>query len=118
MNAILLAASIIAAVVVVFVLLCVRTKRFAGWKLSEKVGLVQVFLPFAAAILVLNAFAGASLERPSKIVAAVFTLAAGLLAILKQVAASLEAHQPREGEAEAQPQAVSLGEALSALVRR
>jgi hypothetical protein len=95
-----------------FLLLQAVTGGFKNWKLSEKVGAAQVVLPFAAAGFALNAFFGTSVETPSKIVAAVLTVVSGLLAIVKQVAATLEAHPRAEGLG-----GVGLDEVLSTIAR-
>ena len=101
MSIILLLTALFVGIVGLFLLLRLALGKFSGWKLSEKVAATQVVLPFAAATFALNALFGTNLEKPSKIMAALFTLIAGLLAIVKQVAANIEAHRAgfTEGEA-------------------
>jgi hypothetical protein len=90
-------------------------RGFRDWRFSEKVAAAQVLLPFAAAAFGLNALFGATLEKPSKIIAATFTLAAGVLAVTKQVAATMEAHPT--GEELVRVRAVSMGGVLTKLLR-
>src|SRR3977135_3255373 len=104
-----LASGVVAAILAVRVL----THGFRGWKLSEKVAAAQAVLPFAAAAFALNALFGTSIDTLSKIVAAVLTLCAGLLAIIKQVAATIEAH-PRMEMTEG---TVGLSDVLNTIVR-
>ena len=79
------------------VLVIIQSLRgFDDWKFSEKVAAAQILLPFGAAAFALNALFGSTLERPSKIAAAIFTLCAGLASIVKQVAANMEAHPGTE----------------------
>jgi hypothetical protein len=89
----LLLVALASGFVAAFLLLRPFTHGFKDWRFSEKVGAAQAVLPFAAAAFALNALFGESIETLSKIVAGVFTLLAGLLAIVKQVAATIESHR-------------------------
>jgi hypothetical protein len=115
MNVVLLLSAVIAALVAAFLFVRAISGGFRAWKLSEKVAVAQIFLPFGAAAFALNALFGDSLATSSKIVAAIFTLLAGSLAIVKQVAATMESHA--SGLEEAAPiEPVSLGGVLSKLI--
>jgi hypothetical protein len=95
MNVTLLLAAVLLFLACALLVVRAVSGGFRGWSVSEKVAAAQILLPFGAAAFVLNALFGSTLERPSTITAAIFTLAAGVLAIIKQVASTIEAHPPR-----------------------
>jgi hypothetical protein len=92
MSVTLLIMAVGTGVAAILLVVSVVTRDFAGWKFSEKVAAGQAVLPAAVAAFALNALFGTSIETPSKIIAAVLTLIAGLLAIVKQIAATMESH--------------------------
>jgi hypothetical protein len=93
MNVVLLLSAVAALVLGSLLAMRFLIGGLNEWTLSEKVGASQIFLPFAAAVFTLNALFGDTWETPSKIVAAVFALLAGVLAIVKQVAKTIEDHR-------------------------
>jgi len=107
----LLLVALASGLVAAFLLLRPFTHGFRDWKFSEKVGAAQAVLPFAAAAFALNALFGESIATLSKIVAGVLTLLAGLLAIVKQVAATIESH-PSGAPTVTAPTTVSLGDVV------
>jgi hypothetical protein len=115
MNVTLLLAAVLLFLACVLLVVRAVSGGFRGWRFSEKVAAAQILLPFGAAAFVLNTLFGSTLERPSKIAASIFTLAAGMLAIIKQVASTIEAHPPRGVDVGAQD--VSLRDVVSTLIR-